>query len=566
MRFLHSGAESFVVLGVYCCLVAIRLSVTADLEAIKCPLGFMMCGDRETCVEEYRRCDGVVDCPGADDEAFDCGSESSGRKNNPYNSVEPSDAREVIPLMDSNCTEMADGCDETMTGEETQFPCAFRNLPRTCKCHPGEDGPFNLLCWTNSKLIRLNAVKPSPVQLTIMDINRNLSSLFPISEQKGVYSSMNNLISMKFSHNGLRTILPMAFRHHNLATVDLSYNNLTLFLNGTFAGLNVCTLFLENNSLVDWYPDTFAKNSSIMWLDLMENRVTLERPGMLRNLIHTVLIDLRGNKVSRLKNGTFNGMRELRNLDLSMNRISVIEPDAFDGAEQLRTLNLSHNLITHLPENLFHRNSQLRHLELAYNPIEFIPENLFRNFNCTTLDLRGVEIKNINEAMFRSLAPSCVVMFEKLYYCFSAPQIRNCTPKSDGISSFEDLLVSPLLVTLAWMLGIFTIVSNLAVFSARWYLDSSIKSGIHDMVVRDARVMSLFVKHLSCESFLCSRSRRITVATLCAFEVSDLLTGVYLLGICYHNELSRGTTAQTPSNGCTAPSAKPSESSVMEGF
>ncbi|XP_055348825.1 relaxin receptor 2-like [Paramacrobiotus metropolitanus] len=479
------------------------------------------CNNSGVCVTQQKWCNHEADCPDGDDEMPHCQAKALTWDDFQsdtlpcINEVRRAKRMPRIHFDFDRLLTSSPSTDYTDDYDDSGY-CSLVNFPASCQCKNGR----SLECKVDGKLPNLSQVEPSPTLIELRSKRGTMGCLRPNRQHNGYYSQLDNLLTLNFSNSGLRCIHAFAFRNHNLATLDLSHNLIRHLMNDTFSGLNVCSLFLNDNTITDWTDDPFNSASAISWLDLRNNDLTLEQPGMLQSLRSTCVLELTGNLVRRLTNNTFKGLTRLCNVELSYNEIESIESGAFADLHTTGTINLKHNRLSTLDENLFQHNHNLRQLELAYNSnITTIPVGLFRNFNCTKLDLRGILISNIEEEMFHTLPSTCNVLFEKLYYCFYAHHIRNCTPKVDGISSFEELLVSPTLVTLAWISAIFTIICNLLIYITRWYLDRTLKHGVHDMVVRDARIMSLFIKHLS---------------------FSDMLTGFYMLFICYYNDTFKG--------------------------
>nr|XP_027224484.1 relaxin receptor 1-like [Penaeus vannamei] len=86
--------------------------------------------------------------------------------------------------------------------------------------------------------------------------------------------------------------------------------------------------------------------------------------------------------------------------------------------------------------------------------------------------------------------------FKRFRYCSYLPWIPDCRPKTDGVSSFENLLIRRELRVAVWLVATLTLIGNLTVLTGR-------------LLTRDDnKLLSLFIRNLA---------------------VSDLLTGVYLV-------------------------------------
>ncbi|XP_035682006.1 relaxin receptor 1-like [Branchiostoma floridae] len=189
----------------------------------------------------------------------------------------------------------------------------------------------------------------------------------------------------------------------------------------------------------------------------------------------------------------------------------------------LTDLSLAGNKISRLPGDFFGNLGHLDHLNLSFNPFLELKEGSFDGLrNITSLDLRGIKIKNISRRMFKDLTSLNHIYFSRFRYCGLTPHVRNCEPKTDGLSSFEDLLANVVLRMSVWVIAIVTCLGNTAVMIGR------------TVMKQENKVHSLFIKNL------------------CA---SDFIMGVYLLVIATKDMMFRGvyhrhTHAWTNSLGC----------------
>lgn len=60
--------------------------------------------------------------------------------------------------------------------------------------------------------------------------------------------------------------------------------------------------------------------------------------------------------------------------------------------------------------------------------------------------------------------------FKKFHYCSYALHVRICTPLTDGISSFEDLLANNVLRVFVWVIACVTCFGNLLVIGMRSFI------------------------------------------------------------------------------------------------
>ncbi|XP_019647135.1 PREDICTED: relaxin receptor 1-like [Branchiostoma belcheri] len=322
----------------------------------------------------------------------------------------------------------------------------------------------------------------------------------------------------------------------NLTAVpdDISYNATRLYLQDnnikrlpdfTFIKFTMLIyLNLGRNGLAVLEPDAFSGLFNLTKLSLIENRIVeLQAGPICEDLPSLGILLLQGNRIEILRRNAFVGCEHLGMLEIDYNSISVLEKGVFDQMFSLKDLSLAGNKISHLPSDFFRSLQHLNSLNLSFNPFSEFKEGLFDGLgNLTSLDLKGITIKNINRRMFKDLTSLDHIYFSKFRYCFLAPHVRNCEPKTDGLSSFEDLLANVVLRMSVWVIAIVTCLGNTAVMIGR------------TVMKQENKVHSLFIKNL------------------CA---SDFIMGVYLLVIAtkdmmFRGEYHRHTHAWTNSLGC----------------
>eukprot|EP00058_Branchiostoma_floridae_P026198 XP_002611688.1 hypothetical protein BRAFLDRAFT_63628 [Branchiostoma floridae] len=233
---------------------------------------------------------------------------------------------------------------------------------------------------------------------------------------------------------------------------------------------------------------------------------------------------LQDNNIKRLPDFSFIEYTVLTYLNLGRNGMSVLEPRSLSGLFNLTKLSLIDNRIVelqagHICEDL----PSLSFLEIDHNKIFVVEEGVFdQMFSLTDLNLSFNPFLELKEGSFDGLQNITSLYFSRFRYCGLAPHVRNCEPKTDGLSSFEDLLANVVLRMSVWVIAIVTCLGNTAVMIGR------------TVMKQENKVHSLFIKNL------------------CA---SDFIMGVYLLVIATKDMTFRGvyhrhTHAWTNSLGC----------------
>ncbi|UYV71605.1 RXFP1 [Cordylochernes scorpioides] len=105
-------------------------------------------------------------------------------------------------------------------------------------------------------------------------------------------------------------------------------------------------------------------------------------------------------------------------------------------------------------------------------------------------DLRGIEIENIDVHQFQPLISLEFVYFKRFQYCNYAPAVRNCEPRTDGLSSTEHLVVNPLFRMAIWGMAFITFWGNMVVMCWRGFNK------------KEDKILSLFVQNLAAADFI----------------------------------------------------------------
>ncbi|WJX55964.1 Plant intracellular Ras-group-related LRR protein 4 [Trifolium repens] len=169
---------------------------------------------------------------------------------------------------------------------------------------------------------------------------------------------------------------------------------------------------------VDWLPDSLGKLSSLVTLDLSENRIVAipstigglssltkldlhsnritEIPDAVGNLLSLVYLDLRGNSLTTLP-ASLSRLIRLEELDLSSNLISVL-PDSIGSLANLKVLNVETNDIEELPFSIGNCSS-LRELRADYNKLKALPEAVGKIESLEILSLRYNNVKQLPTTM-----------------------------------------------------------------------------------------------------------------------------------------------------------------------
>ncbi|XP_035180810.1 relaxin receptor 2 isoform X6 [Oxyura jamaicensis] len=234
----------------------------------------------------------------------------------------------------------------------------------------------------------------------------------------------------------------------NVTVLSLAHNQIHSLPDEVFSKYTeVKKIFLQNNCIQTISRKAFFGLYKLQKLYLSHNCITSLKPGVFRDLQKLKWLVLRGNQLHFVPANTFSSLNDLGELDLSSNRITELPRYIFKDLKYLQKLNLSFNPLSHLSEDHFESLQQLQ-----------------------SLDLEMIEIPNINARMFQHMKNLSHIYFKKFHYCSYALHVRICTPLTDGISSFEDLLANNVLRVFVWVIACVTCFGNLLVIGMRSFI------------------------------------------------------------------------------------------------
>ncbi|KAK9062101.1 hypothetical protein SSX86_019286 [Deinandra increscens subsp. villosa] len=163
---------------------------------------------------------------------------------------------------------------------------------------------------------------------------------------------------------------------------------------------------------IEWLPDSIGKLSSLITLDLSENRLVtlpssitglssltkldlhsnkiIELPESLGDLLSLVYLDLRANQLTSLP-ASLSRLIHVQELDLSSNNLSVL-PESIGSLVNLQKLNIETNNIEEIPHVIGHCVS-LKELLADYNKLKALPEAVGK---LELLEILSVRYNNIS--------------------------------------------------------------------------------------------------------------------------------------------------------------------------
>ncbi|XP_073991683.1 uncharacterized protein isoform X7 [Rhodnius prolixus] len=277
-------------------------------------------------------------------------------------------------------------------------------------------------------------------------------------------------------------------------------------------------------------------------LILVNNQITLTNLSF--NNLKLTLLNLANNSLVNLPAGVFKTQSFLKKIILDGNQLKIIPEELFFGLHDLEWLFLHNNQLKELNLKSWFMNN-LTWLDLTGNKLklsdEYFPKTLpslsllkLNNNQLIGLDIRtfqmnlllnklgleDIDLYNIDYTMFTSLNKLQFVYFKRFKYCMQVPQVPICSPRSDGVSTAENLLADVILRTTLWFVAVFIILCNGLVLLHR------LKG------LKQSSPLNLIITNLA---------------------FSDLIMGVYLLLIGVVDSVYRGNYRQFASEWISSP-------------
>ncbi|KAI3462277.1 hypothetical protein Pfo_018940 [Paulownia fortunei] len=214
---------------------------------------------------------------------------------------------------------------------------------------------------------------------------------------------------------------------------------------------------------IEWLPDSIGKLSSLITLDLSENRIVMlpdaigglsslqtldlhgnkihELPESIGGLLNLLHLNLRGNQLTALPASIARLVR-LQELDLSSNGLAVL-PETIGSLVSLQKLNIETNDIEEIPHTIG-RCTSLKELHADYNRLKALPEAVGRIESLEILTVRYNNIKQLPTTMASlSSLRQLDVSFNELESIPESLCFATTLVKMDVSNNFADLQSLP---------------------------------------------------------------------------------------------------------------------------
>ncbi|XP_069495841.1 relaxin receptor 2 [Ambystoma mexicanum] len=418
-------------------LVAL-LQVPGNRAGAGCRIGYFPCGNLTTCLPRAFHCDGVRDCENGADEDH-CGDNTGW----------------------ANIFESVHGKPHQL--DDPQEGCLFL-YPDKCDCKETE-----LECVD----IGLTSVPQVSSNVTLLSLKKN--KIWVLQEE--AFFRYKELKKLFLQNNCLRIVSQRAFVGlQKLQRLYLSNNCITSLKAGVFSHLHELQwLILDENPIMKISQELFTGLKNVFFLSMINNSLEALPTKMCSQMPLINWMDFEGNRITSLTNSTFVTCDELTVLFLRANAITCVSEKTFSPLRTLAELDLSSNRITELPRSTFKDLKLLQKLNLASNPLTLLVDQFDSLQQLQSLDLQRLVIPSIKTRMFLPMRNLSHIYFKNFRYCSYAPHVRVCTPLTDGISTFENLLANCVLRVFVWVIACITCFGNLFVIGMRSFIRSENK-------------------------------------------------------------------------------------------
>ncbi|XP_072025436.1 uncharacterized protein [Amphiura filiformis] len=280
------------------------------------------------CIPLRRRCDGVNDCPDAQDE-YGCGNFSCDSAYRCHGA--------------SYCittNQLCDGAKDCPHGDD-EFFCKIQ-CPSSCNC-------TGLTFNCKGEGWNPTAAAKIPAKIRMLSINgisktryrRNVNNMTTIEMVLHIdLQAFPLILTLDIANNGISSLTPGMFDNLlNLQKLDLSYNEIEVLRSDTFRGLDrLRQLNLHGNPIVSLDPGTFKHLSLLPKLNLSNLHIEELKEHTFLGMSALTYLDIRNNRISSIESRTFEGLNATEILDLRENDISTFDEKMFAGLNSLKSL------------------------------------------------------------------------------------------------------------------------------------------------------------------------------------------------------------------------------------
>ena len=200
-------------------------------------------------------------------------------------------------------------------------------------------------------------------------------------------------------------------------------------------------------------------------LNLSSCEITDLPVGTLMSMKSLKVLDLTFNKIRHFKTKMFLYQANLELLLLRGNSESlIIESEAFVGLVSMRYLDLSTLQIERISKGAF-ASLDLKELTIYDSHIAEIQSHSLDKLDAEGIFLNSSIIDTFIESMFQGGSEINLFITDEYKFCCVRPlsvREENCYPQKDEFSSCDDLIRNKVLRPFVWVIGLFSLLSNVS--------------------------------------------------------------------------------------------------------
>ncbi|XP_078701210.1 uncharacterized protein LOC144927563 [Branchiostoma floridae x Branchiostoma belcheri] len=237
-------------------------------------------------------------------------------------------------------------------------------------------------------------------------LNLHFNSINDIEDES--FGDLGNLEQLALDYNMVTVVTTSTFAGlDKLTHLSLIQNNISSIEDGSFqplSSLRVLDLSFNKIPAAGVSAVLSGLEESLRELGLRYNMLQ-EVPAALGLLQNLQTLNLAGNNISSIR--PIQNMTSLLTLDLSNNRVMHLDPSMFQNMESLEVLSLAYNRMGLIEEGVFWNLTELRSLDLQGNNVQRLHRGMFSNVATNSsrlrLHLRRMNLRTIDKFCFQDV-------------------------------------------------------------------------------------------------------------------------------------------------------------------
>ncbi|XP_066264383.1 TLR4 interactor with leucine rich repeats-like [Branchiostoma lanceolatum] len=237
-------------------------------------------------------------------------------------------------------------------------------------------------------------------------LNLHFNSINDIEDES--FNDLENLQHLALDYNMVTVVTDRTFAGlDKLSFLSLIQNNISVIEEGSFqnlGSLKVLDLSFNKITAAGVAAILSGLEGSLKELGLRYNMLQ-EIPAAVGLLENLQTLNLAGNNISSIS--PIQNMTSLLTLDLSNNRVMHLDPGMFQNMEKLEVLSLAYNRVGMIAEGVLANLTELRSLDLQGNNVQRLTRGMLSNVATNSsrlrLHLRWMNLRAIDKFLFQDV-------------------------------------------------------------------------------------------------------------------------------------------------------------------